>query len=90
MRGTYYGAGYGAYGRWGRTLISGYSVAINGLPDGQIVYIESSSPNVCGYFRVDDTGGMGYSTVDFFYGYGCVPSDFAWQGVIQCNVYLVN
>lgn len=90
MEGTYYCGGYGTYGRWGRDLISGYSVAINGLDDGTIVYIESDCPGVTGIYRVDDTGGMGYSVVDFYYQYDCVPSEFSWRGRINVEVYIVN
>lgn len=90
MEGTYYCGGSGTYGRWGRDLISGYSVAINGLADGTIVYIESDCPGVTGTYRVDDTGGMGYNVVDFYYSYNNVPSEFSWRGRINVDVYIVE
>lgn len=90
MEGTYYCGGSGTYGRWGRDLISGYSVAINGLADGTIVYIESDCPGVTGNYRVDDTGGMGYNVVDFYYSYNNVPSEFSWRGRINVDVYIVE
>ena len=90
MEGTYYCGGSGTYGRWGRDLISGYSVAINGLADGTIVYVESDCPGVTGTYRVDDTGGMGYNVVDFYYSYNNVPSEFSWRGRINVDVYIVQ
>ena len=89
MRGTYYTSSLGTVGRYGK-LSSGYSVAINGLDGGTVVYIESNCTGVGGYYQVMDTGGMGYSIVDFFYSAGSVPSEFAWRGNIELSVWIVN
>ena len=64
---TYYSGPYGCYGAAGRTLINDYSVACNSIPLGTIVYIQSSDGSVDGYYRVDDTGGMGDNVIDIFY-----------------------
>ena len=88
MQMTYYSAGYGAFGSSGRTLVSGYSVACNSIPEGTIVHIYSPSTGIDGYFRVDDTGvGLGDSVIDIFYSsYDIVPSPFRQLGRVYCEV----
>lgn len=87
---TYYCGNAGVtYGAAGRTLQSGYSCASNYFAMGTILYIESNYfPS--GYYRVDDRGGMANNVLDMYYGYGCVPSDFAWSGRVNVTVYVVD
>ena len=87
---TYYCGNAGVtYGAAGRTLQSGYSCASNYFAMGTILYIESDYfPS--GYYRVDDRGGMANNVLDMYYGYGCVPSDFAWSGRVNVTVYVVD
>lgn len=87
---TYYCGNAGVtYGAAGRTLQSGYSCASNLFPMGTILYIESDSfPS--GYYRVDDRGGMANNVLDMYYGYGSVPSAFAWAGRVNVTVYVVD
>lgn len=86
--GTWYTGGVGTYGASGRTLISNYSVASNYFSFGTILYIEGHGLD--GYYRVDDCGQMANNVVDFYYSNGCVPSDFARDGRVNIQVYVVN
>lgn len=88
---TYYSGPYGCYGASGRTLINNYSVACNSIPLGTIVYIKSSDGSVDGYYRVDDTGGMGNNVIDIFYSdYSYTPSSFRQLGRVPCQVWIVE
>lgn len=88
---TYYSGPYGCYGASGRTLVNNYSVACNSIPLGTIVYIKSSDSSVDGYYRVDDTGEMGYHVIDIFYSdYSNTPSSFRQSGRISCEVWIVG
>lgn len=88
---TYYSGPYGCYGASGRTLINDYSVACNSIPLGTIVYIQSSDGSIDGYYRVDDTGGMGNNVIDIFYSdYSYVPEPFATSGRVSCQVWIVG
>ena len=88
---TYYSGPYGCYGAAGRTLINDYSVACNSIPLGTIVYIQSSDGSVDGYYRVDDTGGMGYNVIDIFYSdYSYTPYSFRQAGRVSCTVWIVE
>ena len=88
---TYYSGPYGCYGAAGRTLINNYSVACNSIPLGTIVYIQSSDGSVDGYYRVDDTGGMGDHVIDIFYSdYSNTPSSFRQLGRVSCEVWIVG
>ena len=88
---TYYSGSYGCYGASGRTLIDNYSVACNSIPLGTIVYIKSSDGSVDGYYRVDDTGGMGDHVIDIFYSdYSNTPSSFRQLGRVSCEVWIVG
>lgn len=88
---TYYSGSYGCYGASGRTLINNYSVACNSIPLGTIVYIKSSDGSVDGYYRVDDTGGMGDHVIDIFYSdYSNTPSSFRQLGRVSCEVWIVG
>lgn len=85
---TYY-SGY--IGAAGTPLIDNYSVACNSIPLGTIVYIQSSDGSVNGYYRVDDTGGMGNNVIDIFYSsYNNVPSSFRNAGRVSCTVWIVG
>ena len=88
---TYYSGPYGCYGAAGRTLINNYSVACNSIPLGTIVYIQSSDGSVDGYYRVDDTGGMGDNVIDIFYSdYSYTPYSFRQAGRVSCTVWIVE
>ena len=88
---TYYSGPYGCYGAAGRTLINNYSVACNSIPLGTIVYIQSSDGSVDGYYRVDDTGGMGNNVIDIFYSdYSYTPYSFRQAGRVSCTVWIVE
>ena len=88
---TYYSGSYGCYGASGRTLINNYSVACNSIPLGTTVYIKSSDGSVDGYYRVDDTGGMGDHVIDIFYSdYSNTPSSFRQLGRVSCEVWIVG
>lgn len=88
---TYYSGPYGCYGAAGRTLINDYSVACNSIPLGTIVYIQSSDGSVDGYYRVDDTGGMGNNVIDIFYSdYSYTPYSFRQAGRVSCTVWIVE
>ena len=88
---TYYSGPYGCYGAAGRTLINNYSVACNSIPLGTIVYIQSSDGSVDGYYRVDDTGGMGDHVIDIFYSdYSNTPSSFRQLGIVSCEVWILG
>lgn len=88
---TYYSGPYGCYGAAGRTLINDYSVACNSIPLGTIVYIQSSDGSVDGYYRVDDTGGMGDNVIDIFYSdYSYTPYSFRQAGRVSCTVWIVE
>lgn len=88
---TYYSGPYGCYGAAGTTLINNYSVACNSIPLGTTVYIQSSDGSIDGYYRVDDTGGMGDSVIDIFYSdYSYVPEPFATNGRVSCQVWIVE
>lgn len=88
---TYYSGSYGCYGASGRTLINNYSVACNSIPLGTTVYIKSSDGSVDGYYRVDDTGGMGDHVIDIFYSdYSNTPSSFRQSGRVSCEVWIVG
>lgn len=88
---TYYSGPYGCYGAAGRTLINNYSVACNSIPLGTIVYIQSSDGSVDGYYRVDDTGGMGDNVIDIFYSdYSNTPYSFRQAGRVSCTVWIVE
>lgn len=88
---TYYSGPYGCYGAAGTTLINNYSVACNSIPLGTTVYIQSSDGSIDGYYRVDDTGGMGNSVIDIFYSdYSYVPEPFATDGRVTCQVWIVE
>lgn len=88
---TYYSGPYGCYGAAGTTLINNYSVACNSIPLGTTVYIQSSDGSIDGYYRVDDTGGMGNSVIDIFYSdYSYVPEPFATNGRVSCQVWIVE
>lgn len=88
---TYYSGPYGCYGAAGRTLIHNYSVACNSIPLGTIVYIQSSDGSVDGYYRVDDTGGMGDNVIDIFYSdYSYTPYSFRQAGRVSCTVWIVE
>lgn len=88
---TYYSSSYGCYGASGRTLINNYSVACNSIPLGTTVYIKSSDGSVDGYYRVDDTGGMGSHVIDIFYSnYSNAPSSFRQSGRVSCEVWIVG
>lgn len=88
---TYYSGPYGCYGAAGRTLINDYSVACNSIPLGTIVYIQSSDGSVDGYYRVDDTGGMGDNVIDIFYSdYSNTPYSFRQAGRVSCTVWIVE
>ena len=88
---TYYSGPYGCYGAAGRTLINNYSVACNSIPLGTIVYIQSSDGSVDGYYRVDDTGGMGPTLIDIFYSdYSYTPYSFRQAGRVSCTVWIVE
>ena len=88
---TYYSGPYGCYGPPGRTLINNYSVACNSIPLGTIVYIQSSDGSVDGYYRVDDTGGMGNNVIDIFYSdYSYTPYSFRQAGRVSCTVWIVE
>lgn len=88
---TYYSGFYGCYGASGRTLINNYSVACNSIPLGTTVYIKSSDGSVDGYYRVDDTGGMGDHVIDIFYSdYSNTPSSFRQLGRVSCEVWIVG
>ena len=88
---TYYSGPYECYGAAGRTLINNYSVACNSIPLGTIVYIQSSDGSVDGYYRVDDTGGMGNNVIDIFYSdYSYTPYSFRQAGRVSCTVWIVE
>lgn len=88
---TYYSGPYGCYGAAGRTLINNYSVACNSIPLGTIVYIQSSDGSVDGYYRVDDTGGMGDNVIDIFYSdYSNTPYSFRQAGRVSCTVWIAE
>lgn len=88
---TYYSSSYGCYGASGRTLVNNYSVACNSIPLGTTVYIKSSDGSVDGYYRVDDTGGMGSHVIDIFYSnYSNTPSSFRQSGRVSCEVWIVG
>ena len=88
---TYYSGPYGCDGAAGRTLINNYSVACNSIPLGTIVYIQSSDGSVDGYYRVDDTGGMGDNVIDIFYSdYSYTPYSFRQAGRVSCTVWIVE
>lgn len=87
---TYYSGPSGCCGKAERILIDNYSVACNSIPLGTIIYIESSY-GVNGYYRVDDTGGMGNNVIDIFYSdYSNTPSSFRRDGRVSCTVYIVE
>lgn len=88
---TYYSGSWGCYGAAGTTLINNYSVACNSIPLGTTVYIKSSDGSVDGYYRVDDTGGMGGHVIDIFYSdYSYTPSSFRQAGRVSCEVWIVD
>lgn len=88
---TYYSGSYGCIGASGRTLVNNYSVGCNSIPLGTIIYIESSDGSVNGYYRVDDTGGMGSNVIDIFYSdYSNTPYSFRQAGRVSCTVYIVD
>jgi hypothetical protein len=88
---TYYSGSYGCIGASGRTLVNNYSVGCNSIPLGTIIYIESSDGSVDGYYRVDDTGGMGSNVIDIFYSdYSNTPYSFRQAGRVSCTVYIVD
>lgn len=85
---TWYDSRIGTIGARGTRLTSGYSVASNYFPLGTELYIEGFGLD--GYYLVEDTGGMSNNVIDFFYDYGCTPSDFAYAGRVNIEVYTVN
>ena len=89
--GTYtakwYSGSVGSYGKSGRDLISGYSVASPDFPQGTILYITGGGLD--GEYRVDDSG-CPSGVIDFFYFYGEVPPDFEYNGVYQVEVTVIG